>query len=385
MLPNGRNADPLTETAPASNRRASRVLVWIGFAAVLASSAWSATTIASHRSGRSAAPEAAAPEAAAEAAVAAGNSSTSPTRAPGHAKLYPQIAVVSDVAGGNDVWYVLDATTPTVHMVGADGAWLGAFGRKGEGPGELLWPVAVAVGGDAVAVADARRQEVHVYDALDGTYRNSRRIETSGCTMVRPVDIAARETTFLLLLECMSVERPAASLSFERQVAALDDGAFRPLARRRPDAGTMDFGATYVLSEHPRGFVFGDAQDDCLGVYDLDGAQLDRACHDWLVRTPLPAGKRRELETAFKRRSSLVSVRIPDSVPAFDRVFWDDERLVYRVLQEEGSHLAARGGEGGAEALGGVPAAPWLFVASGTALAAWDEVEGARIALYPLS
>ena len=85
---------------------------------------------------------------------------TSPTRAPGHAKLYPQIATVSDVAGGNGVWYVLDATTPTVHMLDGDGARLGTFGREGEGPGEFLGPVAVAVGGDAVAVADARRQEV---------------------------------------------------------------------------------------------------------------------------------------------------------------------------------------------------------------------------------
>ena len=140
----------------------------------------------------------------------------------------------------------------------------------------------------------------------------------------------------------------------------------------------MDFGATWVLSEHPSGFVFGDAQDDCLGVYDLDGAQLDRACHDWLPRPPLPPGKRRELEAAFERRGSLVSVRMPDGLPAFDRVFWDDERLVYRVLEEEGLHLAAQGGEGGAEAFGGVPAAPWLFVADGTALAAWDEFEGAR-------
>lgn len=379
MLRKGANADPSAETAPASNRRAGRALVWIGFAAVLASSAWSAATIASHRSGRLAAPAAAATAA----AFVAESSSASPTRAPGHAKLYPQIATVSDVAGGSGVWYVLDATTPTVHMLDGDGARLGSFGRKGEGPGEFLGPVAVAVGGDAVAVADARRQEVHVYGALDGTYRNSRRIEAPGCAVARPVDIAARETTFLLLVECLSAERATASMSVEHQVAALDERALRPLARRRQDAGTMDFGATWVLSEHPSGFVFGDAQDDCLGIYDLDGAQLDRACHDWLARTPWPPGKKRELEAALERRGSLVSVRMPDSFPPFDRVFWDDERLVYRVLEGEGSHLAARGGEGGAETLG-VPAAPWLFVADGTALAAWDEVESPRIALYPL-
>ncbi len=348
-------------------------MIWAAFGAVLALSAWSAVAIASHRSGRSAPSEAGG-----DAKVAPRSASASP----GQAKLYPQIATVSDVAGGNGVWYVLDATTPTVHMLDGDGARLGAFGRKGEGPGELLGPVAVAVGSDAVAVADGRRHRVHFY-ALDGMYRNSRRIEAPDCAVARPMDIATWETTFLILMECMSVERPAASLSVERQVAALDDGALRPLVHRRQDAGTMDFGATWVLSEHPSGFVFGDAQDDCLGIYDLDGVQLDRACHDWLARTPWPPGKKRELEAALERRGSLVSVRMPDSFPPFDRVFWDDERLVYRVLEGEGSHLAARGGEGGAETLG-VPAAPWLFVADGTALAAWDEVEGPRIALYPL-
>ncbi len=270
---------------------------------------------------------------------------------------------------------------PAVHTLDAGGAWLGNFGPAGEGgPGELLRPVAIAVGRGAVAVADAGRGRIHLY-GLDGHYRDYRPIEAPGCQVARPVDVAAGETTFLLLVECVS------GRSVEHQVVAVGDGPSRLVVRRSPDAGTrpiLDFGATYVLSDHPRGFVFGDAQDDCLGIHDLDGAQLDRACHEWLVRTPLPAGKKRELEAALERRGSPVKFRVPDSFPPFDRVFWDDERLLYRVLREEGSHLAARGGEVGAETFPGVPAAPWLFVADGTALAAWDEVEGVRIALYPL-
>jgi len=287
---------------------------------------------------------------------------------------------VRDVAAGNGVWYVLDEAAPTVHMLDAGGAWLGNFGRAGEGPGELLRPMAIAVGRGAVAVADAGRGRMHLYGP-DGRYRDYRRIAAPGCQAARPVDVAAGETTFLLLVECVS------GRSVEHHVVAVGDGPSRLVVRRSLDAGTrpiLDFGATYVLSEHPRGFVFGDAQDDCLGIYALDGAQLDRACHEWLARTRLPAGKKRELEAALERRGSSVTFRMPDSFSPFDRVFWDDARLVYRVLEEEASRLAARGGEGGAEAFGGVPAAPWLFVADGTALAAWDDVGGARIALYPL-
>ena len=333
--------------------------------------------IASYRSGRLALPETGV------AAVAAGSPSASPMLAPGHAKLYPQIAAVSDMAGGDGVWYVLDGATPTVHMLDADGAWLGNFGREGEGPGELLRPVAVAVGGDAVAVADARGRQVHVY-APDGTYRTSRRIEALGCPVLGSVDIAARETMFFLLVECLSVERPMANLSVERQVAALDDGVLRPLLRRRQDAGTMDFGAAYVLSEHPLGFVFGNAQDDCLGIYGPDGAQLDRVCHEWLARMPFPVDKRQELESALERRGSLGSIRMPDSFPPFDRVFVDGERLVYRAFRdEELQQLRAQSGEDGANVLS-VPAAPWVFVAGGMAMAVWDELEGIRIALHPL-
>lgn len=333
--------------------------------------------IASHRSGGL--PE----SGTGEAETAPRSPSASSAAAPEHTKLYPEIATVSDVAGNDGVWYVLDAATPTVHMLDADGAWLGTFGREGAGPGELLSPVAVAAGGDAVAVADERRHRVHVY-APEGTYRDSRRIEAPGCAVARPVDIAAWETTFFVLVECLSLEGPAAVPSVEHQVVALGDGPQRPLARRRQDAGTMDLGAAYVLSEHPRGFVFGAAQDNCLGIYDPGGRQLLRACHEWLDRMPFPADWRREQAAVFRRRSSLLSVRIPDNVPPFDRVFANGQRLVYRAFKDEELYeLRAEGREDEPQSLG-VPAAPWLFVADGIAVAAWDELEGVRIALHRL-
>ncbi len=355
------------------SRRRGGTLVAFASLLVLAIAVWSAVAIATHRRGVPTDIE----------SSRGGQHYTSSedsglSAAASEARLYSEILDVGDVAANDSVWYVLDARAVTVHMVHRDGTWLGAFGRQGDGPGEFSSPVAVAAFDGVVAVADEQRVHLH---KPDGTYVGQRHVAPRGCALVRPLDIVGFGTTFFLLVECHS--GPAA----ERLVLGDGHDELEALVRRRPAFGAeaiIDFGAVYVLSEHPAGFAFGNANDECLTIYDRNGAHVDRACHEGLERLPFPADTRRDLAAAFRSRRRSATVQLPDRLPPFDRVFADGERLVYRAFADaDASRLVVQGATGEMEVLP-IPNAPLLFVAGGGALAAWEDFEGTRIGWYGL-
>ena len=60
--------------------------------------------------------------------------------------------------------YVADTGNHRVQVLDAGGGFVRAFGRRGHGPGQLLRPAGLAVGGDRVAVADTGNHRVQVFD-----------------------------------------------------------------------------------------------------------------------------------------------------------------------------------------------------------------------------
>ena len=65
--------------------------------------------------------------------------------------------------------YVLDHGNDRVQVFDAQGRFLRTIGREGQGPGELQYPVALAVRDDTIAVADSRNARLSIWD-LDGTH-----------------------------------------------------------------------------------------------------------------------------------------------------------------------------------------------------------------------
>ncbi len=112
---------------------------------------------------------------------------------------------------------------------------------------------------------------------------------------------------------------------------------------------------------------------------------LEPVCHGWIERYPLPqAVANSVLELGRRSARSGVRVIVPDRLPPFDRIFVDGDRLVYRAFTpREAMRLVVRDEAGGERTLS-VPHGGAVFVHTGSALVAWDDMDGTRIGLYPL-
>jgi hypothetical protein len=75
------------------------------------------------------------------------------------------------LAAGADRLYIADAVDCAVKVFSKDGRFLGSFGRKGAGPGELAFPSGVAVAGDAIVVADKLNFRIQTFDREGRTRR----------------------------------------------------------------------------------------------------------------------------------------------------------------------------------------------------------------------
>jgi hypothetical protein len=68
------------------------------------------------------------------------------------------------LALGADRLYIADALDCAVKVFSKDGRFLGSFGRKGRGPGELSFPSGVSVAGGEIIVADKLNFRIQVFD-----------------------------------------------------------------------------------------------------------------------------------------------------------------------------------------------------------------------------
>ena len=64
--------------------------------------------------------------------------------------------------------YVLDAGNYRIQKYDSNGKFISTFGRKGEGPGEIMTPVSIEIdSNDKLHLADSRNNRIQVYN-LDG-------------------------------------------------------------------------------------------------------------------------------------------------------------------------------------------------------------------------
>jgi len=157
-----------------------------------------------------------------------------------------------------------------------------------------------------------------------------------------------------------------------------------------------------VLTDHPRGFLFGSAYDECLGLFDAFGTALESVCHDWIERIPLsiPDGGREMIRRSSDEYRRLgIRLEFPEHLPPFQRVTtMDDGRLVYYrpvpaprtpsddaqgAVATEVLQLVVQPEDGQAARLE-LPAAPNLFLDGRSVLAVWDQIDGTRIAFRTL-
>ncbi len=302
--------------------------------------------------------------------------------------MHTDVLSVTDAARHDDVWFVLDQQSLRVHRIGSSAESLGSFGGRGQGPGEFSFPQAIAMHGDTVVVAG--ENVMHLFTP-DGRHIVDRKFSVTDCRSPVPTvrSAASASSGILLLIECIPL-----SGSMEVWLIA-SDGNSRTLVHDGTGSQgglVADFNSIPILSSHPRGFLFGNVRDDCLGLYDPVGRPLETVCHGWLERLEIPDGLATELaETADdvrrQARRAGLQVHVVDLTRLwpFVRVFVTArEGLAYVApvpIAGEWHHLVSRDvayGKGNSPE----PVAHVLFVAQGSVLASWNEIEGSRIAIY---
>lgn len=303
--------------------------------------------------------------------------------APAGARLYMDVAVVADAAWHDGVWFVLDGRADQVHRIGADGTWLGSFAGRGEGPGELRGNARpIVVHGDSVVVADG--WGIHLY-RLDGTPLDDRRVLDDHCEVPAVVDMATGREGLLFVARCYE----SYGVETRWRVVVNDHaGAARTLVTDTADVTEFRWDRGFArIAVHPRGFVFGHTGEDCLGLFDFEGGLLERICHDWMDRVPVPKEFADEFMESSNRNAG-IRVHRPEHFPPFlvFRAAGDEDLVYLSPVDPEGwagVRLLARGRDGGQLFLP-VPRAAAIFVSGTAALAAWYELGGTRIQLYDL-
>ena len=308
---------------------------------------------------------------------------TEPLEIPPGVPVFAEIPSIADADSRQGEWYVLDSRSRRFHRLGSSGELLGSFGRQGNGPGEFgTMPTAIVVHGDTIVVAERHRNHVHLFSP-SGTFIADRMLRFDACTLPEVRDMASSPMGLLLLVTCKHQDmRNEARVILEGR-----GGLMRVLAKQTPDPDgpvVLDALTPPLLSVHPRGFVFGNAGEKCLRVYDLVGEALDLVCHDWLQPLNPPDEFVDEMRSVFSRRSN-VRWTLPERFFPIEAVFvTQDERWIYRVFASNepiGYELVAP--DRGETSLP-VPRARYVFVHEGSVLAGWEDLEGTRIAFYPL-
>ena len=313
-----------------------------------------------------------------DAATQAAEDTRSPL--PPGTRLYTEVFSVSDAALHRGTWFVLDRRGSQVHRISESGALLGSFGQRGEGPGELSRPVAIASHGDTVVVLDGA--QMHLFGP-GGEHLADRPIWLGSCANSVPKDLVSLSAGLLLLVDCSASDRTSLMAILEA-----GDGSLQTLAVRVGDPGTADVRmAIPALGVHPQGFVFGLASDDCLEIFSPQGAELGEVCHDWIERLPIPKALEDQM-ARVRAQARQAGIRLVEfeRLPPFVQVFLVDQELAYQVpLPEdlESFRLVRRGPSG--QAVGfPLPVAEGLFADGNSVLLWWEDLEGTRIAVHNL-
>ena len=305
-----------------------------------------------------------------------------PLEVPLDVRLLENVLSATDAVFHDGDWFVLDARAAQVHRLDSAGTLLSSFGRRGRGPGELgALPAAITVHGDSIVVTERTSNQVHLYSprrrCAGHPSGSSRRMP-----FARIHDLASSALGLLLLVRC----RNDGIRTETRVVLEAEDGFNRTVAARLPQPDgpvVLDALTPPILSLHPEGFVFGSAQDTCLGVYRLDGEAIESVCHDWLALVATPRELIRRMRSTLSARTD-IRWTLPEQFYPIAEVFVTrNGRWIYRVLasdQPESYELIAPGRQDSIRLP--VPRATYAFVNERTALLGWDDLEGVRFTTY---
>jgi hypothetical protein len=283
--------------------------------------------------------------------------STAPREAPGEITLEPlwsrggeddaevlfgiPVDLAADAAGNV---YVVDNQLAQIHAFDRDGAFLGAFGGEGEGPGEFQRPIGVVALPDGTIAGGSQMGGRFERLAADGTPRGTLHLgpdgPQSGFLVLYGADF--RGGTFLVASATSAFDQAAGTM---HRVQNLDtyglDGALR--GHVAAAEFEMDFTGARPLREKeilrqflmvhavgPDGRIYvPDTRDEyAVDVYTADGEQVLRISRPDFTAPPRNDRERARLEAlvdSWRRNAGLdIQVELEDHEMVIQDLFVDD-------------------------------------------------------------
>jgi len=257
--------------------------------------------------------------------------------------------------GPQGFYYVVDRGNSRVAVFDAEGNYVRAFGRGGQGPGEFGSRIVLqSLVGDVLAIWEFQAQRTTRY-RTDGTFLETLRLPTAGMLLDldrapagavvatrsnrQPEDESGWESWRIDILDAAGAETLAAVAT-----GSVLNSISLPIETA---AGTMTLttsvpftGSPTVLHVPGRGILATDGDKPELLWHDLEGAVVRRVVIDIPERPVTEALKRdweeremqRRAEIATERGTQVVTIpvlRYPEAVGFWSRVYVDDAGYVW--------------------------------------------------------
>ncbi len=295
-----------------------------------------------------------------------------------------EILGVTDAVQGDSGWVVLDARSRRIAFLSPEGDLERVAGREGDGPGEMRRPVALALLGARIAVAE--RGGRLVFFGADG--------EPAGGTLIRDADCTFSDVHALLgggdSLVALSTCAYRSGRTTARVARVGPDGGDRIVAEWTYDdwrSGSMDPMQFPVLAMVGRRLALGVAPDPCLRILGRNGATVRRLCYPDLPRRPLPDSAREalaHLQESLKSRGAGVRIRTSSTyLPAFHALLGGGATWGFLAVPPEGGDAVDRV-EGSRLHRIIVPEDGHVFLGRRTLLLAVERVGGTSFGVLPL-
>lgn len=289
--------------------------------------------------------------------------------------LLDSVFSVHDAVATGGGWALLDGTGTRLHVLGPTGTVEASWGRKGDGPGELRYPAALAVLGDTLWVADLTTRHLDGF-TLNGEFLR-RLTPEAHCFPSLLDDLAARDGHLYAVVRCISLTGQ------RREVMRIDprSGAATALPWPGPPPPRVA-GNGARLVDTPDGLLVGSQHSPCL--HQLMDAAAAALCMEPDARTPLPPSIQ---ETLREGGGAVLRAALSGPVSPF--------HPYYLELQASGRGLAAVTVEGEDQVVVRfwelsppvalrVPDQARPFVGPEDILLVSQALDGVRVALAPL-
>lgn len=289
---------------------------------------------------------------------------------------------IHDAVETTEGWVVLDAAASRLLWLDRAGRPLRAAGAKGQGPGEMMNPTALAVLGDTLMVLETLGGPAHLFDG-QGRFLERLPGPVGACATGSVLDVAARPGAVFVLRTCSGsggllrahLERwQPGGLTRAVHDAVLEDLRETLSPFRRPSAAVLPSAVAYAV-----------AHDACALLLTASGAR-ETVCYPDERRPPLPppAAERARVVLGQRTRAAGVELVVPERWPPFDAVDAAGSRLAFFVRPRPGVlALDIVTDAGGLQRLE-VEGADRLFTGARSLLAVRETLVGPAVSVVPL-